>query len=109
MLQAQIFNLETERQQRARKTAKSQQKPFLDNAFFVFTMHAMKREINDPDYRDGGCKWSRLSWYTRNWIESFNQLPKETRPAVLEAAREFMRLDHAVAWKFVNQLDPGHD
>jgi hypothetical protein len=65
----------------------------LDEVLVSFTMHAMKRELKESDYLDGGALWEALPKVIQELIRNFNQIPKETRPAVLEQLRGILKKD----------------
>ncbi|KIO47937.1 hypothetical protein SQ11_14615 [Nitrosospira sp. NpAV] len=65
----------------------------LDEVLVSLSMHAMKRELKESDYLDGGALWETLPKVTQELIRNFNQIPKETRPEMLEQLRGILKKD----------------
>lgn len=78
----------------------------LDKVLVSFSMHAMKRELGESDYLNGGALWERLPKVTQGLIINFNQIPKETRPAVLEQLRRMLKKDMEGPRRLIKLLQP---
>ena len=107
---AQVAELERiERHRQAQEQAERVKTQALDKALSAFETHAFKRQMKAHSYGDTGKQWTALPEPMRQFIEDFNRLAKDDRPAVLERMRDNLKDDPQGVETLARQLDQGKE